>query len=473
MAPFSLAQNATDVNLRNGTPTGLSVYMDGSFAVKIEPGDRATLTGIEVGRTYIITLRDGNNVSFFKNLTLTTNVCLPLKIPEDFQLFLPLSLEILSVSGGDAGQELLIEGRIHGGDEGVKELWADINGRMIIIPTNPDMTFQAVIGKEEISDATALSLSAKDGISFFEIFLIIVLVLLATTDGCRAEPYSIWVYFDETGSFGSGPVIFFLNGEPKPLINRSKVSDVTYTITLPVGSVLLELAVLQEGNTWHVVSETNFQLTKPRTELHFPSDFNNPQTQKNYPVSTPIPPPLENGEAGGWVVWLSILLVCGLASAIAFFMVSQSRKRRRVPLPPPPPQEDITKAWSQTRIVFRRDDFHHLPFSEYRTEHLASGGQAQIYKAWHPMMRKFVAIKQLDPKRVSDPFIRDHFHRGAQITFNLTHPNIVHLFEDCIEGNLHFLVMELLGTSLEGMMREKGLLPVPVVLTILDQIGRA
>lgn len=163
-APFSLAQDVTDVNLRNGTPTGLSVYMDGSFAVKIEPGDRATLTGIEVGRTYIITLRDGNKVSFFKNLTLTTNVCLPLKIPEDFQLFLPLSLEILSISGGDAGQDLLIEGKIRGGDEGVKELWADINGRMIMIPTNPDMTFQAVIGKEEISDATALSLSAKDGI---------------------------------------------------------------------------------------------------------------------------------------------------------------------------------------------------------------------------------------------------------------------------------------------------------------------
>lgn len=310
-------------------------------------------------------------------------------------------------------------------------------------------------------------------ISLFEILLIIILVLLATTDDCQAESYSIEIFFDETESLGSDQITVFLDTEPKMPINTSIVPQVAISTVSPPGSVLLELAVLQEGDTWHVVSATNFQLTKPRTILHFPSDFNKPQTQKNYQVSTPIPPPPENGEAGGWVVWLLILLGCGLASAVAFFMVSQSRKRRRVPLPPPPPEEDVTKAWSQTRIIFRRDDFHHLPFSEYRTEHLASGGQAQIYKAWHPMMRKYVAIKQLDPKRVSDPFIRDHFHRGAQITFNLIHPNIVHFFEDCIEGNLHFLVMELLGASLEGIMREKGLLPIATVLVILDQIGRA
>ena len=62
-------------------------------------------------------------------------------------------------------------------------------------------------------------------------------------------------------------------------------------------------------------------------------------------------------------------------------------------------------------------------------ERLASGGQGEVWKAFDPHLRRYVAIKQLHANLQSDPDFAARFEREAQFIASLHHPNIVQIHD--------------------------------------------
>src|SRR5438067_13617884 len=62
-------------------------------------------------------------------------------------------------------------------------------------------------------------------------------------------------------------------------------------------------------------------------------------------------------------------------------------------------------------------------------ERLARGGQGEVWKAFDPQLRRYVAIKQLHADLQADPHFISRFEREAQLIAALRHPNIVQIHD--------------------------------------------
>ncbi|MFI5036702.1 MAG: Stk1 family PASTA domain-containing Ser/Thr kinase [Acidimicrobiales bacterium] len=93
--------------------------------------------------------------------------------------------------------------------------------------------------------------------------------------------------------------------------------------------------------------------------------------------------------------------------------------------------------------------------SRYQVTHLiARGGMALVYRAQDLLLNRPVALKILYPELSADPNFVERFRREAQAAANLSHPNIVPVFDWGEEDGTYFIVMELVeGTSLADVLR--------------------
>lgn len=93
--------------------------------------------------------------------------------------------------------------------------------------------------------------------------------------------------------------------------------------------------------------------------------------------------------------------------------------------------------------------------------HIARGGMADVYEARDTLLGRRVAVKVLHSQFSSDEAFVKRFRREAQAAANLSHPNIVGIYDWGQEGSTYFIVMELIeGRSLRDVLREEGpLLP--------------
>src|SRR5947207_15707829 len=62
-------------------------------------------------------------------------------------------------------------------------------------------------------------------------------------------------------------------------------------------------------------------------------------------------------------------------------------------------------------------------------ERLARGGQGEVWKAFDPQLRRYVAIKQLHADFQSDPDFTSRFEREGRFIASLHHPNIVQIHD--------------------------------------------
>jgi serine/threonine protein kinase len=62
-------------------------------------------------------------------------------------------------------------------------------------------------------------------------------------------------------------------------------------------------------------------------------------------------------------------------------------------------------------------------------ERLARGGQGEVWKAFDPQLRRYVAIKQLHADFRSDPDFTSRFEREGRFIASLHHPNIVQIHD--------------------------------------------
>ncbi|MDA1055065.1 MAG: serine/threonine-protein kinase [Planctomycetota bacterium] len=89
--------------------------------------------------------------------------------------------------------------------------------------------------------------------------------------------------------------------------------------------------------------------------------------------------------------------------------------------------------------------------------HIGTGGMSSVYLAEHTLMRRQRAIKVLPKSRVGDSSYLKRFHREAQATAALEHPNVVRAYDVDNEGDTHYLVMEYVkGRDLQIIVNEQG-----------------
>jgi serine/threonine protein kinase len=98
---------------------------------------------------------------------------------------------------------------------------------------------------------------------------------------------------------------------------------------------------------------------------------------------------------------------------------------------------------------------------KYRVlEPLGHGGMARVYRAFHPQLNRYVAIKVLrsdlmDEEEFETSSWRERFRREAQAVAALRHPNIVQVFDSDVEGDVYYMVLELLeGDTLKTRLND-------------------
>ncbi len=113
---------------------------------------------------------------------------------------------------------------------------------------------------------------------------------------------------------------------------------------------------------------------------------------------------------------------------------------------------------------------------------LGRGGMAQVYRAYHPQLDRYVALKVLRSDLVEEEEFLVRFRREAQAVAGLRHPNIVQVFDFDVQGDIYFMVMELLeGDTLKARLNDYRLrgeqMPrgeiVRVLLDVLDGLAYA
>jgi serine/threonine-protein kinase len=111
----------------------------------------------------------------------------------------------------------------------------------------------------------------------------------------------------------------------------------------------------------------------------------------------------------------------------------------------------------------------------YELTHLvARGGMAQVYRAVDRQLDRPVALKVLFPELSVDRAFVERFRREAQAAANLSHPNIVPVFDWGEDDGAYFIVMEYVeGRPLSAVLRDPERLPPRQIATIGASVASA
>jgi serine/threonine protein kinase len=131
------------------------------------------------------------------------------------------------------------------------------------------------------------------------------------------------------------------------------------------------------------------------------------------------------------------------------------------PTPPgrfvPPQPAELTPLFPQLEIL----------------ELLGQGGMGAVYKARQRQLGRLVALKILPPEVARDPAFAERFRREAQALAQLSHPQIVAVYDSGLAGGLYYFLMEFVdGVNLRRMLADGKLLPAEA-LAIVPQVCEA
>ena len=107
-------------------------------------------------------------------------------------------------------------------------------------------------------------------------------------------------------------------------------------------------------------------------------------------------------------------------------------------------------------------------------EKVGSGGMADVYRAKCHRLNRYVGIKILKPEFSADKNLVTKFRAEAQSAAGLSHPNIVSVYDVGDDGDLHYIVMELVeGITLKKFIEKKGKLEIKEAIGIADTVEEA
>ncbi|MBI9049377.1 MAG: serine/threonine protein kinase [Anaerolineaceae bacterium] len=106
-------------------------------------------------------------------------------------------------------------------------------------------------------------------------------------------------------------------------------------------------------------------------------------------------------------------------------------------------------------------------------EQLGQGGMATVFKAYHPTLDRYVAIKVLHLAFMEEASFLERFRREAKAVAKLEHPNIVPIYDFSEYESRPFLVMKYIeGETLKARLRKRAL-TTDETLDIIKAIGSA
>ena len=106
------------------------------------------------------------------------------------------------------------------------------------------------------------------------------------------------------------------------------------------------------------------------------------------------------------------------------------------------------------------------------TKLIGKGGMAEVYLAWDTILNREVAIKVLKSDMSDDDIALERFKREAGATTQLSHPNIVDVYDVGDDGDKHYIVMEYVkGYTLKQLIRKRGAIPHKEAVWIMKQLA--
>ena len=113
--------------------------------------------------------------------------------------------------------------------------------------------------------------------------------------------------------------------------------------------------------------------------------------------------------------------------------------------------QSTQKITSETKIKLALSDRYEI------IRQIGKGGMATVYEAIQKNLNRKVALKVIHLNLIHDEEFLSRFHREAQISASLDHPNIVTVYDEGQAGDVHYMAMQYLeGKDLHTIIREKG-----------------
>nr|WP_277603937.1 Stk1 family PASTA domain-containing Ser/Thr kinase [Agrococcus sp. ARC_14] len=104
-------------------------------------------------------------------------------------------------------------------------------------------------------------------------------------------------------------------------------------------------------------------------------------------------------------------------------------------------------------------------------ERIARGGMASVYEGIDLRLDRKVAVKVMHPHLGDDPEFRERFIQEAKAAARLAHPNVVNTYDQGEDGDLAWLVMELVPSiTLRDLLTDRGRITPEQSLDVLEAV---
>ena len=105
---------------------------------------------------------------------------------------------------------------------------------------------------------------------------------------------------------------------------------------------------------------------------------------------------------------------------------------------------------------------------------IGEGGMADVYLAYDAIQKREVAIKVLRGELNEDPINLQRFQRKASAITNLSHPNIVEVYDVGETNKKNYIVMEYVpGKTLKQLIKQRGAINTTEAINIMKQLVSA
>ncbi len=102
---------------------------------------------------------------------------------------------------------------------------------------------------------------------------------------------------------------------------------------------------------------------------------------------------------------------------------------------------------------------------------IGTGENSVVFGAYDTGENRTVALKLLRPEFNDDPAVSERFVTEAQLMAMISHPNVVKIYDTCLDGECRYFVMEYIeGITLKKHILGRGALDVDEILFLARQI---